>query len=80
MLAYGCPHVLFKVDRAGEGQEICAGDLPLSRSPSFAGFTHDMFLEVRGAAAAAGMHVVQAAARSALPQHSGTRQDPLRCP
>ena len=46
MLAYGCPRVLFKMDRNGEGQEICMGDLPQCRAPSFAGFTPDMFLEV----------------------------------
>ena len=46
MLAYGCPRVLFKMDKGGEGQEICVGDLPQCRAPSFAGFTPDMFLEV----------------------------------
>ena len=46
MLAYGCPRVLFKMDRNGDGQEICVGDLPQCRAPSFAGFTHEMFLEV----------------------------------
>ena len=45
MLAYGCPRVLFKMDKNGEGQEICMADLPECRSPSFAGFTPDMFLE-----------------------------------
>jgi hypothetical protein len=46
MLAYGCPRVLFKLDKGGEGQEVCAAELPQCRSPSFAGFTPDMFLEV----------------------------------
>ena len=60
MLAYGCPRVLFKMDKAGEGQEICAGDLPQSRNPSFVGFTHDMFLEV--ASAASRVHCTQGVA------------------
>ena len=38
--------VLFKMDKAGEGQEIVAADLPNNRDPSFVGFTHQMFLEV----------------------------------
>ncbi|BDA46978.1 probable exonuclease 1 at N-terminal half [Coccomyxa sp. Obi] len=46
MLAYGCPRVLFKMDKNGEGQEICMADLPECRNPSFAGFTPDMFLEM----------------------------------
>ena len=50
MLAYGCPRVLFKLDKGGEGQEVCAVDLPHCRSPSFAGFNPDMFLEVGGLA------------------------------
>ena len=47
MLPYGCPRVLFKMDKAGHGQQVCLEDLPRNRDPSFAGFTHDMFLEVR---------------------------------
>ncbi len=45
MLAYGCPHVLFKMDRTGVGQEVCLARLPEARSPSFVGFSRDMFLE-----------------------------------
>ena len=45
MLAYGCPHVLFKMDRTGVGQEVCMARLPEARSPSFVGFSRDMFLE-----------------------------------
>ena len=45
MLAYGCPHVLFKMDRTGVGQEVCMARLPEARSPSFVGFNRDMFLE-----------------------------------
>ena len=47
LLAYGCPHVLFKMDKTGVGQEICTARLPEARNPSFVGFSHDMFLEVR---------------------------------
>jgi len=39
--------VLFKMDKAGDGQEIVAADLAQNRDPSFIGFTHQMFLEVR---------------------------------
>lgn len=46
-LAYGCPRVFVKMDKNGEGQEICIADLPKCRNPSFVGFTHGMFLEVR---------------------------------
>ena len=49
MLPYGCPRVLFKMDKAGAGQQVCLADLPRNRDPGFAGFTHDMFLEVRPA-------------------------------
>lgn len=47
LLPYGCPRVLFKMDKAGNGQQVCLEDLPRNRDPSFAAFTHDMFLEVR---------------------------------
>lgn len=46
LLPYGCPRVLFKMDKAGEGQEIIAADLAQNRDPSFIGFTHQMFLEM----------------------------------
>ena len=45
LLAYGCPHVLFKMDKTGVGQEICMARLPEARNPSFVGFSQDMFLE-----------------------------------
>ena len=45
MLAYGCPTVLFKMDKTGAGQEICLARLPEARNPSFVGFSRDMFLE-----------------------------------
>lgn len=47
MLAYGCPRVMFKMDKNGEGQEICMAELSQCRNPSFIGFSPDMFLEVR---------------------------------
>ncbi len=46
LLPYGCPRVLFKMDKDGHGQQVCLVDLPRNRNPGFAGFTHDMFLEV----------------------------------
>ncbi|KAL0050067.1 hypothetical protein WJX82_003781 [Trebouxia sp. C0006] len=46
LLPYGCPRVLFKMDKAGEGQEIVAADLAQNRDPSFIGFTQQMFLEM----------------------------------
>lgn len=46
MLAYGCPQVLFKMDKTGTGQEICMARLPEARTPSFVGFSSEMFLEV----------------------------------
>ena len=39
--------VLFKMDRAGEGQQVLLEDLSLNRELSFVGFTHQMFVEVR---------------------------------
>ena len=47
LLAYGCPEVLFKLDKTGECDHVRLVDLPLNRSPSFAGFDHDNFIEVR---------------------------------
>ena len=38
--------VLFKMDRAGEGQQVLLDDLSLNRELSFVGFTHQMFVEV----------------------------------
>lgn len=38
--------VLFKMDKAGEGQEVCLSDLPRCRELSFVGFTHTMFVEM----------------------------------
>lgn len=35
------------MDKAGEGQEVVAADLPQNRDLSFIGFTHQMFLEAR---------------------------------
>ena len=43
---HGMVQVLFKMDKAGEGQEVIAADLAQNRDPSFIGFTHQMFLEV----------------------------------
>jgi hypothetical protein len=40
--------VLYKLDKYGNGEEICLEDLPLNHGISFLGFSHNMFLEVRG--------------------------------
>ena len=42
--------VLYKLDRSGNGEEICLEDLPRNNGLSFVGFTHNMFLEVGPAA------------------------------
>lgn len=39
--------VLYKLDRAGVGEEICYADLPRNTGLSFLGFSPNMFLEVR---------------------------------
>ena len=44
--AWAGPQVLYKMDKAGSGDEICAADLPRNRKLSFVGFTPQMFLEV----------------------------------
>lgn len=46
LLAYGCPKVLFKMDRSGECQEIALEDLNINRELNFVGFTPQMFLEM----------------------------------
>ncbi|KAG2434397.1 hypothetical protein HYH02_012409 [Chlamydomonas schloesseri] len=46
MLAYGCPRVLYKLDRAGHGEEVLLADLPLVRELNMAGFDHDMLLQM----------------------------------
>eukprot|EP01103_Thecamoeba_quadrilineata_P005916 TRINITY_DN1565_c2_g1_i1.p1 TRINITY_DN1565_c2_g1~~TRINITY_DN1565_c2_g1_i1.p1 ORF type:complete len:686 (+),score=183.40 TRINITY_DN1565_c2_g1_i1:85-2142(+) len=43
LLAYGCERVLFKMDRAGNGQEIELARLGETTQPSFKHFSHDMF-------------------------------------
>ena len=39
--------VLFKMDKAGDGQLVELNDLALNRELSFVGFTPQMFMEVR---------------------------------
>ncbi|GIL85034.1 hypothetical protein Vretifemale_13660, partial [Volvox reticuliferus] len=46
MLAYGCPRVLYKLDRSGTGEEVVLKDLPLVRELNMAGFDHDMLLQM----------------------------------
>ena len=40
--------VLFKLDRYGQGEEVCLAQLESNTGVCFRGFTHDMFMEVRG--------------------------------
>lgn len=47
LLTYGCPLVMFKLDKVGECSTIAIGDLANNRTPNFSGFTHTMFVEVR---------------------------------
>ncbi len=43
----GCPaQVLFKMDKAGDGQLVELEDLCMNRELSFVGFTPQMFMEV----------------------------------
>ncbi|GFR51468.1 hypothetical protein Agub_g13877 [Astrephomene gubernaculifera] len=46
MLAYGCPRVLYKLDRSGSGEEILLADLPLVRELNMTGFDHEMLLQM----------------------------------
>ncbi|KXZ53691.1 hypothetical protein GPECTOR_6g608 [Gonium pectorale] len=46
MLAYGCPRVLYKLDRGGNGEEVLLADLPLVRELNMMGFDHDMLLQM----------------------------------
>ena len=46
LLAYGCPRVLFKLDRTGTVSEVLARDFPRCRELNLAGFSHRMFLEM----------------------------------
>lgn len=38
--------MLYKLDRGGEGQQICREDFSKNKGLSFIGFTDEMFLEV----------------------------------
>jgi exonuclease-1 len=46
LLPYGCPAVLFKMDKTGEGEEVLLADLPRNRDITFTGWEHHLFLEV----------------------------------
>lgn len=46
LLAYGCPEVLFKLDKTGECDHIRLADMPHNRTLSFVAFDHDNFIEV----------------------------------
>lgn len=46
LLVYGCPNVVFKLARTGECDHIKMQDIRLNRNPSFAGFSHENFVEV----------------------------------
>ena len=47
LIAYGCPCVILKLDKAGDCSTVRLADLNLNQNPSFAGFTQLMFLQVR---------------------------------
>lgn len=38
--------MLYKLDKFGNGDEICLEDLPSNTAPCFVGFSHDMFVEM----------------------------------
>ncbi|KAF6251552.1 PIN domain-like protein [Scenedesmus sp. NREL 46B-D3] len=46
LLAYGCPRVLYKLDRTGNGEEFCVADLPNCTGLPLSGFTSDQFLQL----------------------------------
>ena len=43
LLAYGCPRVLFKMDKLGNAQQIFLRDLGSCTSPNLTHYTHEMF-------------------------------------
>jgi 5'-3' exonuclease len=43
LLAYGCPRVLFKMDKDGNAKQIQINDLGNCFSPKFTNFTHEQF-------------------------------------
>eukprot|EP00850_Spirogloea_muscicola_P004486 SM000019S05030 [mRNA] locus=s19:514785:519016:- [translate_table: standard] len=45
LLAYGCPKVLFKMDKTGQGLEIQYSQIVRASELNFTNFTHQMFLE-----------------------------------
>eukprot|EP00850_Spirogloea_muscicola_P020297 SM000212S06890 [mRNA] locus=s212:77575:81778:- [translate_table: standard] len=45
LLAYGCPKVLFKMDKMGQGLEIQYSQIVRASELNFTNFTHQMFLE-----------------------------------
>jgi hypothetical protein len=59
--------VFFKMDKTGAGEQVLLEDLPHTRGVSLAGFTGDMFMQVRGQAAAGSCGV-----RWVLPLRAGS--------
>jgi exonuclease-1 len=53
LLVYGCPRVLYKLDKYGHGEEILLEDLVLNQGISFVGFSHEMFSMVCAPSASA---------------------------
>ena len=47
LLVYGCPRVMYKLDKHGHGEEILIEDLARNKSVSFVGFSHEMFIQVK---------------------------------
>lgn len=47
LLVYGCPRIMYKLDKFGHGEEIQLAHLPQNQGVSFVGFSHQMFAMVR---------------------------------
>ncbi|TXG47756.1 hypothetical protein EZV62_027050 [Acer yangbiense] len=46
LIAFGCPRIIFKMDKFGQGVEFQYSMLPKNKALSFAGFTEQMLLEM----------------------------------
>ncbi|KAF2314633.1 hypothetical protein GH714_028105 [Hevea brasiliensis] len=46
LIPFGCPRIIFKMDKYGQGVEFHYSRLKLNKELSFAGFTHEMLLQM----------------------------------
>ncbi|XP_057992784.1 exonuclease 1 [Hevea brasiliensis] len=46
LVPFGCPRIIFKMDKYGQGVEFHYSRLKLNKELSFAGFTHEMLLQM----------------------------------